>query len=171
VSLRAQIEAKQRRTANVPILVGNPSAAAAEINTFRAGLAAHLATLESKKKAGKRPTKSDRENEERLQAELRAAVERQGAMTVEVEIQSLPDDEWEAALAQLGDEDREQYDLSSILAVLLAASCTDPELQDAEWWTDQLKRPEWTDGDKAAISRAFLQLNVYAPRFDALGKD
>jgi hypothetical protein len=33
-----------------------------------------------------------------------------------------------------------------------------------------LARPEWTDGDKAAISRTMLELNVYAPRLDVLGK-
>jgi hypothetical protein len=91
-------------------------------------------------------------------------------MTVEIELQSLPDDQWEAAIAELGDEDRENFNLSSILAVLTAASCTDPELQDTEWWAAQLARPEWTDGDKSSLASTLLNLNVFAPRFEALGK-
>ena len=91
-------------------------------------------------------------------------------MTVDIELQSLPDDEWEAAIAQLDEDARDSYDLTAVHAVLLAASCTDPELQDADWWAEQLSKPTWTDGDRSALSSALLNLNVMAPRFEALGK-
>jgi hypothetical protein len=170
MSLRDLIEAKQRRTANHPILVGNPSAAAAEVKALLGSLLEHSRAVAEKRKTGKRPTKADGEREAQLKADLEAAEKRRAAMTVEIELQSLPDDEWEALIAELDDEARERYELTSILAVLTAASCTDPELQDAEWWAAQLKRPEWTDGDKSSLASTLLNLNVFAPRFEALGK-
>lgn len=168
MGLRDLIEGKQRRTAKVPILIGNPSVAAAEVTTFRVALAAHLAEVDGRKP--KKPTKADTDREKQLRANLAEAEQRQAAMLVEVEVQSLPDDEWETALATLPEEDRDSYELNGILAALLAASCTDPELQDADWWAAQLKRPEWTDGDKSTISRTLLELNVLMPRLAALGK-
>ena len=170
MGLRDLIEAKQRRTVLHPIMVGNPSAAVAEVKKLTADLMEHMRLLAEKRKAGKKPTKADTEREAKIKADLEAAQERRAAMTVEIELQSLPEDEWEAAIADLGDDARESYDLSSILAVLTAASCTDPELQDVDWWAEQLNRPTWTDGDKSALSSALLNLNVFAPRFEALGK-
>ena len=170
MGLRDLIEGKQRRTAKVPILIGNPSAAAGEVATFQVALAAHLAEIDGKKRAGKKPTKADQDREKQLRADLEESMQRQAALVVDVEVQSLPEDEWEAALATLPEEARDSYELNDILAVLLAASCVDPELQDAGWWTEQLKRPTWTDGDKSAISRTLLELNVFVPRLAALGK-
>lgn len=170
MGLRDLIEAKQRRTARLPILVGNPSAAAAEVDTFRGALILHLAEMEAKKQDGKKATKADQDKERKLREDLAAAQDRQAATVVEIEVQSLPDDDWEAVVATLPADDRERFELNAILAPLLAASCTDPELQDAEWWAAQLSQPTWTDGDKAAISRTLLELNVFAPRFEALGK-
>lgn len=170
MGVRELIEGKQRRTATHPILVGNPSAAAAELKQLQASLLEHVKALGDKSRAGKKPTKADNDRESQLKAAIEAAESRRAAMTVDIELQSLPDYEWEAALEQLDDDEREKYELNGILAVLLAASCTDPELQDAEWWAAQLKRPEWTDGDKSALSQVLLSLNVFAPRFEALGK-
>lgn len=170
MGLRELIEGKQRRTAQVPILVGNPSAAAAEVTAAQAALFTHLAGVAQKKQDGKRATKADGEREAQLRTEVTAAQERQAATVVQVEVQSLPEDEWEAAIATLPDDDRDNWRIGAILAPLLAASCTDSELQDADWWATQLARPEWTDGDKGVISNALLELNVFAPRFEALGK-
>jgi len=170
VGVRDLIEAKQRRTASQPILVGNPSAAVAEVKQLSVDLLEHMRAMAAKKQAGKKPTKADTDHEAKLKADLESAQKRHASMTVEIELQSLPDDEWEAAIAELDGDARENYDLSSILAVLLAASCTDPELQDAEWWAAQLARPEWTDGDKSSVAATLLNLNVFAPRFEALGK-
>lgn len=168
--LRALIEGKQRRTATHPILVGNPAAAVAEVKQLTGDLVEHMRALADKKKTGKKPTKADTDREAKIKADLESAQARRAGMTVEIELQSLPEDEWEAAIADLDDDAREKYDLTSILAVLTAASCTDPELQDADWWAEQLKRPEWTDGDKSSLASTLLNLNVFAPRFEALGK-
>jgi hypothetical protein len=170
MGLRDLIEAKQRRTVNHPILVGNPSAAATEVKALLASLLEHSKVVAEKKRAGKKPTKADQEREAQLKADLEAAQAHRDGMTVTIELQSLPDHDWEAAIADLDEDARDKFELTAVLPVLTAASCTDPELQDADWWSEQLKRPEWTDGDKAALSQALLNLNVYAPRFDALGK-
>lgn len=170
MGLRDLIEAKQRRTATWPLLVGNPSAAAAAVETARKALAVHEAGVEGKKAQSKKPTAADRKRGEQLRDALKAAVEDYLALTVEVELQALPDDEWESLFGPLEPDESGDLDITSILAPLLGASCTDPELQDADWWAAQLARPEWTDGDKATLSRTLLELNVYAPQFAALGK-
>lgn len=170
MSLRDLIEAKQRRTVTWPLLVGNPSAAAAEVETFRKALDTHQTLLTEKRKAGKRPTKAELQREGQLKADLRASLERLSATVVNIELQSLPEDEWEALFGGIEPNQDGDLDLGPIHAALLAASCIDSDLQDADWWAEQLKRPEWTDGDKAAISRTLLELNIYAPRFDLLGK-
>jgi hypothetical protein len=170
VSLRDLIEAKQRRTAKLPILVGNPSAAAAEVESTRRALAMHHETLAVKKAAGKKATVAERKRETELRDALKQAVDQLAGLTVEVELQALPDDEWEALFGGLEADESGDIDLTSIHAPLLAASAIDPDLQDADWWAEQLKKPEWTDGDKAAISRTLLELNAFAPRSDALGK-
>jgi hypothetical protein len=169
VSVRALIEGKQRRTAKLPILVGNPSAAAAAVESARRALVLHEETLK-RKPSGKKPTVAERKRSDQLRADLKAVVEQFAAMTVEVELQSLPEDEWEALFGSIEPGEDGGYDLGAIQAPLLAASCTDPELQDEAWWSEQLARPEWTDGDKGLITRILLELNIYGPRFEALGK-
>lgn len=169
MSLRALIEGKQRRTAKLPILIGNPSVAAAAVEKARRALVLHEETL-ARKPSGKKPTAAERKKTEQLREDLKAVVSDFAAMTVEVELQSLPEDEWEALFATVEPGEDGDYDLTSIHAPLLAASCTDPELQDAEWWAGELKKPTWTDGDKGLITRILLELNIYGPRFEALGK-
>ncbi|HKN38788.1 MAG TPA: hypothetical protein VJ456_06745 [Acidimicrobiia bacterium] len=168
--MRDRIEAKQRRTVKWPLLVGNPSAAAADIETFRKALAAHQAVLTAKKQAKKRPTKADLAREGQLKADLQSALKRASETVEMIELQSLPEDEWEALFGPIEPDENGELDLTPIHAVALAASCTDPELQDVDWWTEQFKRPEWSAGDRSVLSKMLLELNVYAPRFDVLGK-
>lgn len=162
MSLRSAIEAKQRRTAKLPVLVGDLAAAAAEVASFRAALAIQL----EQRGAKTRPTKA----EEKTRADLQAALERQAACVVEIELRALPADEWEALFGPLEPDENGDLDLEEIHALALAASCTDPELQDADWWAEQLKQPHWSRGDKAAISQALASLNMTAPT-GAPGKD
>lgn len=157
-SLRALIEGKQRRKTNLYIQVGDPVAAASEVETFRAALRVHQEALK-----GREATEEDAAREENLRGQLQAALDRQAAVNVAVELQSLPDDEWDAMFGDLEPDAQGELDLTAIQAPLLAASCIDPELQDAGWWAEQLKRPEWTDGDRGAISQKLLELNCYAP--------
>lgn len=170
MTLRELIAAKQRRTVTWPLLVGNPSAAAAEVTTFQRALDAHEAVVADAKNSGKRPTKAQLQRSGKLREDLQAAVTRMQACVVSIELQSLPDDEWEALFGPIEPDEDGDLDISSIHAPLLAASCTDPELQDAEWWAEQLSQPNWSKGDKATLSRTLLQLNVGAPQFDLLGK-
>jgi hypothetical protein len=165
VSLRDLIDAKQRRTARLPILVGDPGPAMAEVAKVQAALQAHMESV-----GGREPTEDEAAREAQLRADARAALERQAAMIVWVNLQSLPDDEWDAMTGDLEPGENGLPDLTPIHAPLLAASCTDSELQDAEWWGVALKRPEWTDGDRASITQKLFELNIYAPS-GSPGKD
>lgn len=158
MGLRDLIDAKQRRTARLPILVGDPSAAMAEVAKVQEALRLHAEAL-----GAREPTEDEAAREAQLRADAQAALDRQAAMIVWVDLQSLPDDEWDGMVGDLEPGENGLPDLTPIHAPLLAASCTDPELQDAEWWAVALKRPEWTDGDKASITQKLFELNIYAP--------
>jgi hypothetical protein len=158
MGLRDLIDAKQRRTARLPILVGDPSPAMAEVAQVQEALRAHAESLGERE-----PTEDEAAEEARLRADGQAALDRQAAMIVWVDLQSLPDDEWDGMTGDLEPGENGLPDLTPIHAPLLAASCVDPELQDAEWWAVALKRPEWTDGDKAVITQKLFELNIYAP--------
>lgn len=163
MSLRSLIEAKQRRTAKLPILVGDLAAAAAEVATFRAALEVHQQVSSQRLGDDGQPSEEDAATEEGLRAQLAAAKERQAACVVEVELQALPADEWDALFGPIEPDESGDLDMTAIHAPLLAASCVDPELQDVEWWARQLKEPRWTRGDRGAISQVLLDLNCYAP--------
>ena len=138
------IEAKQRRKARHPILVGDLEAAAAEIAPIRARLDAS----------------KDPAEQESLRADIKAVFERQTAW---IDLQSLSMDEWDELVGELEPDDEGGIDLLPVLAPVLAASCVDPEGRDVERWSQQLKRPEWSVGDKRALAQKLLELNVYAP--------
>jgi hypothetical protein len=79
-----------------------------------------------------------------------------------IELQALDDAEWDAILDGLP-EGEEGVDLSAVRAALLAASCTDPELRDEDWWAAQLAKPEYSKGDLLAINNVLLGLNLNVP--------
>jgi hypothetical protein len=154
VSLRALIEAKNRRKAKLPLLVGDLAAASNEVATLRAALQIQLQQRGAKTRATKA--------EDKTRADLKDALERQAACVVEIELQALPADEWEAIFGPIEPDENGDLDISEIHAVALAASCTDSELQDAEWWAEQLTKPHWTRGDRAAITQVLMELNTTA---------
>lgn len=158
MSLREQIEAKQRRTAKLPILVGDLAAATAEVGNLITVLAVldQAPAEEKAKPAHKRRVA-------KAKKDLEAARERQDGCVVEVELQAMPADDWEALVGPLEPDEAGELDLSQIHAVALGASCVDPDLQDSEWWQLQFKQPHWTQGDRAAISQVLMQLNWFAP--------
>ena len=158
MSLRELIEAKQRRTAKHPILVGDPEPVRAEITNLLTALAA-LGQVNEAKAA----TAAHKRRLSKLRAQLKAAQERAEACVVEIELQALPADDWEALVGPLEPDESGELDLSEIHAVALAEMCTDPELRDAEWWSLQFKQPHWTQGDRAGISRVLMDLNWAAP--------
>lgn len=157
-SLRERIEAKARRTARHPILVGDYAAATAQVGNLLVALASlEQAPDEEKAKAAFKRRLA------KVKKELEAARERQEACVVEVELQAMPADDWEALVGPLEPDESGELDLSNIHAVALAEMCVDEELRDAEWWSLQLKQPHWSQGDRAAISRVLIDLNWSAP--------
>jgi hypothetical protein len=96
VSLRDLIDAKQRRTARLPILVGDPGPAMAEVAQVQEALQAHMESV-----GGREPTEDEAAREAQLRADAQAALERQAAMIVWVDLQSLPDDEWDGMTGDL----------------------------------------------------------------------
>lgn len=150
-SLRELIEGKARRTRKLPILVGDATAAAERVQLASVA-------LEQARLAG-----ADEAEVQQLREELDAAVEEQTSTVVLVELQSLAPDEWDAIFGPIEPDADGEIDLDECRAVLLAASCTDPGLQDADWWQQQLARPEWTKGEKLGADDVLLGLNLRVP--------
>jgi hypothetical protein len=147
--LREQLEAKQRRRLVQPIQISNPSA---DQQTWL-GVTAAL-QIEQSRPDGERNDAT----EANLQKRLDEAWERYRSHFVDVELQSMPRDDWNAAMTEWQGEDG--VDWAVALAPLLAASCTDPELQDAQWWQSQLDQDSWSEGDTNGLRMALLALNV-----------
>jgi hypothetical protein len=92
-------------------------------------------------------------------AEAETAVESHSEL---VELQALPDAEWEAGQTECLDGDGD-VDWSRALPLLLAASCVDEDLKDADWWAETLTGEAWTAGDRDMLKMTLLRLNVFAP--------
>lgn len=176
MSLRSLIEAKARRSATIPIIVGDVAAAVAEVNMRRSALAAYLSARpapadgDGQQPAGAEPATGEQpvdEREQQLRAERDEAIAARNACAVYVKVQALPGDEWDAALDGLPDDDAGGPDIGRIRAALMAACCVDPDLQDEAWWADQFARPHWSKGELTAVNMALLQLNYAAPTADA----
>lgn len=154
-SLRDQLERKQRRRAVVPVLLSDHSADVADLNGI-------TVALNAAREAGDTPTA------EALQPQLDEAAERVKSHWAQVELQSLPPAEWEAAVGawqtiELRDDGPTAVmDWDAGLPALLALSCTDEGLQDADWWKDQLSSERWSEGDIDALKRAVLTINIDA---------
>ena len=148
-SLREKLEAKQRRRLVQPIQISNP----AEDQRVWMGVTAALQLEQNK---------PDEERNDavvaNLQRQLDEALGRYQAHFVEVELQSMPRDDWNAAMTEWQGDDG--IDWAAALAPLLAASCTDPDLQDVIWWQNQLAQDSWSEGDTNALRFALLALNV-----------
>lgn len=162
MSLKARIEAKARRTATLPLQVGDVAAAAAEVATHRAVLDAHLAALRQRTDSDP-ATDVDHERTEQLRGQLADAKARQDDTVALVELQALPPAEWDAIFGAADVDDDGDVDLDDVRAALLAASCVDAELRDEAWWETQLARPEYSKGDKLAINNLLLALNLHVP--------
>lgn len=163
MSLKARIEAKARRTAMLPLQVGDVAAAAAEVEIHRATLDAHLAVLRQRTADGEQVSDVDHERTEQLRHQLQRAKERQAETVAHVELQALDDVVWDTILEGAPVDEDGDIDLDDVRAALLAASCVDEELRDEAWWTEQLARPEYSKGDTLAINSALLALNLNTP--------
>jgi hypothetical protein len=162
-SLKERLEAKQRRTIRHPVLVGDATAAEAEVATFRAVLDTHLQMLAGRRAEGVDPDDAEMEQTGKLRAQLAEAQKRLAGCVEMVELRALDPAEWDALCDDLPEDPDGGYDISVMRSLLMAASCTDPELQDATWWDAQFARPEWSKGDLLAVNSALLQLNLNTP--------
>lgn len=155
-SLRERLAAKQRRRIVVPIQMSDST----EDQNVWMGIASALRLAEKRladaeDDAAREHAQSEVDQSTALLDEQQAAIE---AHFVQIELQSLPNPEWEAAMQQWHDGDR--WDWSQALAPLLAASCVDAELQDEEYWAGVLQSPEWTNGDRDGLIAGLLHVNV-----------
>lgn len=155
-SIREQLAGKARRRVVVPVQM---SESAGDEDSW-AGAATALRLAEHRRNEAE-----DDQARELAQAEVDSMTslleERTAAIEghfAQVELQALPSDEWEAAEQQWHDGDK--WDWGKALPPLLAASCTDAELQDEAFWADTLKLPEWGKGDKDGLIAGLLHLNV-----------
>jgi hypothetical protein len=172
VSLRDLIEAKQRRTATWPLLVGNPSAAAAEVKTLRegAGGASGGCSPSEEGRPGsvrRRPTPSARRSCARPQGGAGAG---NATMTSRSSCSRCPTTSGKRLFGDLEpDEDGENFDLTSILRRCWprrarTRSCRTPTGGPSSWRAGVDRRRQ------GRLSSTLLKLNVFAPRFEALGK-
>lgn len=98
----------------------------------------------------------------------RASVEELAEFYVPVELRAMPAPEWDA-LQTRHTTNGDDVDEDAWLPDVLAASCTDPDLQDAEWWARQLKGEGWTVGELLHLRATVVKLNAYQP-LPQLGK-
>ncbi len=161
-SLRERLAAKARRTCTVPVQVSDPGPArAAHDAAQRRVLALTLSVAE------------DRDDEEhaaaleKAQAALDVAQAELDEHFVMVEFQALADDEYEAIVARFSDEEG-ALDRHAATPLLAAACAVDESLRDADWWAEQLARPQWSTGEALALHVELLNLNFRAPA--SLGK-
>lgn len=145
MSVRAQLEAKQRRKLDVPVLISDPSADQEALLQVVAALGMARSRNESVQEL------------ERQQEESAARLE---AHWVRVPLQQLPPAEWEAITATCQTE--AGTDWSKALPPLLAASCLDEELKDEAWWAGMLDGGTWSVGEINTLKLALLRLNVEA---------
>lgn len=163
-SLRDRIEQKARRTAAFPLQLGDVAAAAAEAALHRGVLDAYQQSVKARiAEHGGQQTDAEQKRILQLQGALREAKAREVDCVVLVELQSLPDDEWDAILGAAPEDEDGSINLDGVRAELLAASCTDESLRDAAWWQAQLDDPKFSKGDKLAINNTLLRLNLNTP--------
>lgn len=150
MSLREQLENKQHRRLVVPVQITDPAAAEQAMQ----------AAMHALRLAESRDPRQDGEVEA-CTAAVSVAVADVLVHYAQVELQSLPAAEWEAAMAEWTGEDG--IDWAAALAPVLAVSCVDDSVRDEQFWADRLAAPSWTDGDRDQLKRALLLLNVQAP--------
>lgn len=148
-SIKEHLESKQRRRLVQPIQITNP----AEDQQIWMGVTAALQVQQNK-------PDDERDNAviANLQKQLDQAWERWRSHYADVELQSMPRSDWNAAMTEWQGEDG--VDWPAALAPLLAACCVDEDLRDPEWWRTQLGQESWSEGDTNSLRMAVLALNV-----------
>lgn len=86
----------------------------------------------------------------------------------EVWIKAMPRADYHALCEEYETDDG--VDWEKLLPAILAESCEEPDLRDAEFWRAEFASERWPQGDFLAIQAAVLNLNMQTPR-PLLGKD
>jgi hypothetical protein len=163
-SLRERIEAKKRRTARFPLQVGDAAAAQAQVQMARAALELHQQKVQGRRaEEGGQPTDAENKRTIVLRGVLKEAKAREAKTVAEIELESLDDEVWDRVISSVPDDEEGGFDLDDVRHLLLAESCTDPDLRDADWWGAPKARPEFSKGDKLALNNVLLALNLNTP--------
>lgn len=156
MSLRDQLAGKVRRRVSVPILVSDFTGDMQELNGAVVALEAA------------RGRQAPEEEMEPLRSLVEELSEKVRSHWAPLELQALHAAEWEIAASnwqtiEINDDGPVSVmDWTVALPPLLAESCVDPDLRDAEWWAEQLAKPHWSEGDLDALRAAILTLNIDA---------
>ena len=145
MSLREKLAAKQRRHVTVPVQVSDPGPATERVAAARQALAA----------AQMSPTTTRAELAERQRA-VDAAIAEYAEHFVDVDFLALQPKDFEALFsAHLVENDKGEAvtDRATFLPALAAACAVDEDLQDEEWWAEQLDPAEstWTPGERDSL--------------------
>lgn len=146
MSVKKRLAAKQRRVLEVPVQVSEPGPARARLE--EASKALVMAEF------SKRPE----EELEPLRAAKAAAEAALEECFERVQFGSLLPADMERLVAAHTKPDGETDDVT-LTPVLAAACATDSDLQDEEWWTQQLISGSWSYGERADLYTQLIALN------------
>jgi hypothetical protein len=149
---RDRIAAKQVRRVIVPIQLSDPS----EDNQRVLGATVALY------KAQERGDADETEIAD-LQRQAKEAEEAVAKHFEPVAMRALPAAEWEALSARHTNESGDGLDWAAALPALVAVSCEDEDLRDADFWRHVFADAAWSEGDADALRTALLHLNISAP--------
>lgn len=161
-SLKGRLAAKSRRTALVPIQVSDPGAARAEFEKAEQNHLVHrVAQASNVDSVTAKDVAAAKRALDKAKAELRKHF-------VDVEFAAGSPADVERVLGAHTDNDGGwSVDALPELAALCAV---DEELQDADWWTEQLTGGTWSTGERGDLWAQLLSLNIDLPS-EGLPKD
>jgi hypothetical protein len=168
VSLKDRLAGKQRRTTTVALLVTDPGQDLRD-RARKSGENADLAELAVRVNTGmgKDAAEALRRTATALRQEADALAAQIGEHYADITLTAVPAPVWEDLLNGHRTDDGDVAETA--LPVMLAACSVDADLQDPDWWAEQLASEAWTYGDREALRLAVLQVNAYVPR-PGLGK-
>lgn len=150
MGLRERLAAKSPRRAVVPVDLGPVS------DDQAADVAGMQAEMLRAVKAGDTDAVAD------LQTRIEQA---QSQHIAEVGFTAVPPDVWEQVVAKFPSPEGVDsgMDWKSALPFVAAVCADDEELQDDEWWTQQLESGNWTAGERLTLWQALLHINTSTP--------
>lgn len=162
MSLRERLEGKAVRRITVHVMVGNPEPLQQAYETALAAFTAATVNTDA--------TPAERDE---CEAAVGRALEALAGTVVAVEFQKLPDDAFEALVAEhtvMDEEHGAVVDRGGLLPVLAAECAVDESLRDADWWRGLVAGEAWSRNEREGLYfQLFSQLN-YSPPSGVLGK-